>query len=77
MAKIEITIPDDKVKPVQDAFCGTYNYEGSKLEGETKAQFTKRKIVGFIKEVTKSYAVNQAVDATRETELAKPDAEIA
>jgi len=54
---LKITIPDDKVEQIQDAFCGTFNWDG---EG-TKTQFSKEKIIEFIRSIYEQHQVNTAV----------------
>jgi len=71
--QISITIPDDKLTEVIDALCSAYNYDEKKLKDETKAQFAKRQIINFVKEVVKSNRIDKAVEITREAENAKPD----
>jgi len=51
MASIEITIPDQHVSRVVDAFANEYQYDVNKLNGETKAQFAKRMLIVFFKEL--------------------------
>ena len=70
---IKLTIPDDKLTEVIDALCSAYNYDERKTKDETKAQFAKRMIIEFVKEVVKDNRVNKAVDITRAIELAKED----
>jgi hypothetical protein len=52
MAEINFTIPDDKIQLILDAFAVTQGYENG---GETKAQFTKRMIKGYIKDIVARY----------------------
>ena len=56
---LKITIPDDKIEQIQDAFCETFNWDG---EG-TKTQFAKEKIIEFIRSIYEQHQVNQATKA--------------
>lgn len=58
MAQFVITIPDDKVTAVVNAFAKQYSYQDMIEQGgvqipnpETKPKFAKRMILQFIKEV--------------------------
>lgn len=72
MAKMTLTIPDEIVQDVVDAFCGSYKYqpevEGEeKVDGETvmilnpesKVAFSKRMIREYVKAIYTSYQANQ------------------
>lgn len=57
MANISITIPDDKVSELLDAFATEYGYQdtiGGQPNPQTKAQFAKSKLIEFMKSVYKS-----------------------
>ena len=58
---VVITIPDDKVQLVVEAFCEMYGYS-EQIEGKegntisnpvSKEEFTRRKIIEFIKRIVK------------------------
>ena len=70
---ITISIPDDKISDVVNAFCVVYNYEGRTLPDETKEQFTLRCIKQFVKEVYKSNKVNKAMEQTRQQAINNPE----
>ena len=71
--EIKLTIPDENKDEAINALCSAYDYDERKEDKETKAQFAKRKIVDFVKEVVRSARINAAIDATRATETSKPD----
>lgn len=50
MAEIKLTIPDVVLPRVIDGICKKFNYDIRKLEGETKAQFSKRMLVQHVKQ---------------------------
>ena len=72
MAKITITIPDDKINAVTNAFCDMFGYQekiqqedGTEIDNPiSKAQFAKGKINDYIKEVFINSRVN-AIDAQK------------
>ena len=47
MAQITITIPDDKIQDVLDAFADNFGYDSE--SGKTKAQFAKGILITWIK----------------------------
>lgn len=51
MAKITIDIPDTALQRVIDGLCKRFNYENALFDGskETKAEFSKRMIIEFIR----------------------------
>lgn len=53
MATVSFTIPDAQLTRVLDGIAITRDYEGRKLDGETKAQFAKR----MVKEDVKAWVV--------------------
>jgi hypothetical protein len=53
MANISITIPDDQITRVVDAFCTLGNYDANQ-RGLTRNQFTKYMVIEYIKTVVKS-----------------------
>lgn len=54
MADITITIPDDKVPRVLNAFAGTFEWTDVATSG-TKAAFAKQKLIEYIRDVTIGY----------------------
>lgn len=74
MAKIEITIPDQHLSRVTDAFTGSYGYQATLVADpvtgrpllppipnpETRTQFTKRKISQYVREVVQSHEREKA-----------------
>lgn len=52
MAQFSIDINDEMCPTVWDAFAFRFRYDEKKLEDETKQQFTRRMVIGWIKEVT-------------------------
>lgn len=67
MAQFTITVPDDKVQDLLNAFATQYNYQttvddlsgGTVPNPESKAQFAKNKILKYIKEVYIAAQVQQ------------------
>jgi len=53
MAQVSFTIPDAILSRVLDGIALSRNYDASKNEGETKAQFAKR----MVKEQVKAWVV--------------------
>lgn len=68
MAKITIDIPDSKISKVTEAYSYRYGYEQTKLENETKAQFTKRMILTQIKELVHTTETEKAQRAAFEAQ---------
>lgn len=64
MANISITIPDDKVTRVREAFASEYGWT-SDLE-VTKAEFAKQQIIKFIKNTVKNNEGNLSAGAARQ-----------
>ena len=77
MATFTITIPDDKVAAVIDAFASQYHYttkiedaNGAMIDNPTsKAQFAKNVVNSFIKQVYIGAQI-KALDATKQTTIA-------
>lgn len=76
MANININIPDQTLPKVINAFTKVYEYPPFLKENgitvpnpETKAQFTKRKLIEHIKHITESHEINTAITTTRETTI--------
>jgi hypothetical protein len=63
MAQITITIPDDKIADVRDALCEAYGYSAE--SGLTKAQFAKKVVADFVKDVYRVSAGTKAAEAAR------------
>jgi|DEB0MinimDraft_6_1074348.scaffolds.fasta_scaffold278467_1 hypothetical protein len=67
-ATLSITIPDNQVNRVQDAFANEYGYQEQVLDENgdlvdnpvTKAQFTKSKVVSYIKNTVRSSEKSEA-----------------
>lgn len=74
MATVSITIPDDQVKRVVDAFVSVFDYNVSR-DGSKNA-FVKAKVVYFIKEVVKQYEAQAAAEAARLAAVAKAETDI-
>lgn len=56
MPQITFTLSAGSANEINDALAYHFNYELTKLEGETKAQFTKRMVIlHFLKEKVHSY----------------------
>ena len=75
IAVITLNIPDAALPRIIDAFCTEYNYipQMTNAEGEvipnpqTRAQFTKAKIIEHIKAVVKDQEGRVAAEAARQT----------
>jgi hypothetical protein len=63
MATITVNIPDDKITEVKDAICEAYGWTAE--IGMTKAQFAKRVVADFVKEIYRSQVGAKAADAAR------------
>ncbi len=63
MANITITIPDDKVQLILDAFAGEFGWTSE--SGQTKAQFTKAQVIEYLKQVTRNYEANLTAGQAR------------
>jgi hypothetical protein len=74
MANITITIPDASIGRIVDGFCLNFNYNLSKLEGETKAQFAKRMLISILKNAVLNAEVEAAKMAAIEAKKAEVDA---
>lgn len=68
MANITITIPDDKVADIVEAFVERYKYT---VADGTKAEFAKQKVIEYIKRIYKESKVNELSNR----EAIKTDAE--
>jgi hypothetical protein len=72
MAQVLINIPDGQVGRVIDGFGVRYEYDRNKLNGETKAAFAKRMLIGMIKQSVidaETDAARAAAQATVITEV--------
>jgi hypothetical protein len=65
MAQIIINIPDDKLTEVRDALCEAYNY--STDSGLTKAQFAKKIVADFVKQIYINHVAEKSADTARKT----------
>lgn len=72
MAQITITIPDDKVDRIRDAFAAEFNWSPSL--GVTKTQFTKDKVIEYTKQVTRNYEAGIAADIATQAKYAEINA---
>lgn len=82
MATITFTISPDHLNKLVDAICINYNYqpllpddEGNLTipNPESKAEFTRRMIINFLKENVKAYNVNKDVNVARDLAIAQSD----
>ncbi len=68
MATLSITIPDDKLGRVRAAFGVAYGYQDT-INGspnpESLAQFTRRRVIEYIKDVVRAHEAQSAADAAR------------
>lgn len=66
---MQITIPDAMLPRVTEAFKAAYGYEAKLPDGsnnpETEAQFVRRKILDYVKELTVAHEAAGAGDAAR------------
>lgn len=78
MAQISITIPDEQVARIQDAFAGAYGYTGTGLDGspETKAAFARRKVREFVVSVVVNHESRTAVEAAESAVRAQATADL-
>lgn len=65
MAQVTITIPDDKIARVRDAFANEYGWTAEL--GITKAEFTRQQIIKFIKQTLKNNEGNIQAGQARQT----------
>ena len=76
-ASFTITIPDDKVQDVIEAYCKQYGYRETLEDGlpnpETKAQFTKRQIRRYIRDVYTAYKTDLAIETTRDNTIVQSE----
>lgn len=71
MAEIKLTIPDAALPRIRDAFCAEFNYQSTLDDGtpnpQTKAAFTKAKVIEYVKQVTRNYEGNISANTARQT----------
>ena len=78
----------DKGSLIVDAFCDAYHYQATVPDPngepgdtvpnpETRPDFTKRQLLGYIRAIVKQYRVEQAVPTARSTAQTTADAETA
>lgn len=78
MPQISIDIATaGQVTKVIDSFAGVCRYDIAKQPGETKAQFAKRQVAEFVRNVVRQWAAQQAVEAARVAALAAAEADAA
>jgi hypothetical protein len=68
MAQISITIPDNQIQRIIDAVSAYYLYQatiGGVSNPETKAQFTKRMVVEYLKGIVLASEGQVAADAAK------------
>ena len=65
MANFTITIPDDKVSRVRDAFAGEFGWTPDL--GITKSEFTRLQIIKFVKNTVKNNEGNLSAGVARTT----------
>ena len=71
-----LKISDDKAQLVADSFSKAYNYAERKLPNETKAEFTKRCIGQYVKEVVKGVKAQEAAQTAQQAAIADPNNEV-
>lgn len=73
MATITITIPDNQVARVLDAFAARYGWPATVVNAqnqqvanpETKAQFARQRVADYVRGVTVAYEADRDADAAR------------
>lgn len=65
MAQLTITIPDEHLKAVLDAFADQFNYDQIKEVNETKAQFAKRMVIDNMKKIVSNQLAIKAAELAR------------
>lgn len=65
MAVLSITVNDNIASRVNDAFAAEFGWSADL--GMTKGQFTKSKVIEYIKQVTRNYEANIAANTARQT----------
>jgi len=72
MAEIKLTIPNDVVDRILDAFDGHY---GKRPEGMSKAVWAKRWVRNYVREVVRNWEVQEAtVGVAEAAEIAADEA---
>lgn len=68
MANVTITVPDDQVTRLNNAFASEFGWDQSL--GLTKTQFTKQQVIRMIKQIVKNNEANTVAQTARNaTEL--------
>lgn len=81
---ITITIPDEVMQRVLDAFAGSYGYQATIDDGQgnqipnpqSEAAFSKAQIRAYIKDVVRGYEARDAAETARVAAIAAVDADI-
>lgn len=68
MAQVTITIDDALVADYLNAFEEKFDYDNNKLNGESRANFARRKIAEYLKSIYIEYKINQWLE-TRVSQL--------
>lgn len=68
MAQVTITIDDALIADYLNAFEEKFDYDNNKLDGETRANFARRKIAEYLKSIYVEYKINQWLE-TRVSQL--------
>lgn len=63
MADITLVVADAHLPRVIEAFCAHFDYDETKLEGETQGQFTKRMVAQMAKNITLTHERKAAEEA--------------
>lgn len=66
MATVTITIPDEQVTRVLNAFAVKFRYDDTKETGETKAQFAQRMVRQFMIKTVRQVEADQAAQDARD-----------
>lgn len=70
MAQITITIPDAAIPRINDAFAAEFSYRATLPDGtpnpQTKGQFTKERVIAYIKAIVTHYEGSAAAQASRD-----------
>jgi hypothetical protein len=64
VAQISITVPDGVLPRVRDAFAAVYGWTAEL--GITKAEFARRQIARYAKDVVRDYEASQAAETARQ-----------
>lgn len=66
MANITITIPDELLTDYIQAYCDMYNFDGTKLANETKAQFARRMVIEQSKDIYRGWKRAQRIQVAQQ-----------